>query len=449
MRESGYAEWVASGGAWLQFDELISELRETVGGFPDNRVGANTHYAMADIALSAFSVFFLQCPSFLDFQRTMGRNKGRHNAASLFGVGEVPSDNQIRSVLDGVGPESIYPIFDAVTNRLEESGMLDEFRCVGNDLLLTLDGTEYYRSERVSCRQCHVTNHADGRVSYHHRLITPAIVKPGRKDVVVLAPEFIRSADGGSKAEGELTAAKRWMQREAEKLSRLSVTIMGDDLYATQSFLELVREAEMNYLCVCKPQSHKYLTESVDGHRQCGETETLESTEWDGKEHRESHYEWIEDVALRDSEDAMSVGWVSVVVTGEDGRVIYRNSFITNHVLNEETVVEIVAAGRARWKVENEDINTLKTKGYNLEHNFGHGSEHLCETLATLNILAFLLHTILDLTDKRYQLLRSTRGRRTRFFQELGVVACYWYHASWRDQMRFMVTQLELPDPGG
>ncbi len=72
-----------------------------------------------------------------------------------------------------------------------------------------------------------------------------------------------------------------------------------------------------------------------------------------------------------------------------------------------------------------EDINTLKTKGYNLEHNFGHGKEHLSETLATLNILAFLLHTMLDLGDRRYQLLRTTRGRRTRFFQELGILACY------------------------
>lgn len=108
-----------------------------------------------------------------------------------------------------------------------------------------------------------------------------------------------------------------------------------------------------------------------------------------------------------------------------------------------------MAAGRARWKVENEDINTLKTKGYNLEHNFGHGSEHLAETLATLNILAFLLHTVLDLSDRRYQLLRSTRGRRSRFFAELGMMACFWYHESWQAMMHFMVTQLELPDPGG
>ena len=66
----------------------------------------------------------------------------------------------------------------------------------------------------------------------------------------------------------------------------------------------------------------------------------------------------------------------------------------------------MVAAGRARWKVENEDINTLKTKGYHLEHNFGHGKQHLCEVLATLNILAFSVHTLLDLYDARYALLR-------------------------------------------
>jgi len=440
---------VAAGGGSLQFDELISTLRETVVKFPDRRVGENTRYSMTDFALSAFSVFFMQCPSFLDFQRTIGRSKGRHNAASLFGVAEVPSDNQIRTMLDAVPPESLYGMFDLVVEKLIENGRLEKFRSIGNDLLVTLDGTEYYRSERIHCRQCHVTHHSNRKTSYKHMLITPAIVKAGRKDVVVLAPEFIRSTDGHTKAENEITAAKRWLVRMAERLSPLSVTVMGDDLYSRQPFLELVRQAEMNFLCVCKPESHKYLQECIESHRQCGELEKHTSSEWTGKEHRTTCYEWIEDLPIRGTEDAMLLGWVSVVVTGEDGRKIYRNSFITNHRLSRESVADIVAAGRARWKIENEDINTLKTKGYNLEHNFGHGKKHLSETLATLNILAFLLHTMLDLDDHRYQLLRTTRGRRTRFFQELGMVACYWYHDGWQDLMRFMITQLELPDPGG
>ena len=438
-----------SGGQSLQFDQIISLIREGLAGLPDKRGGTNTHYTIEDIALSAFSVFFMQSPSFLDFQRQMGRSKGRHNAASLFGVQEVPSDNQIRSVLDGAPAAKLYGLFDRITEEVQRRGLLDQFRSVGGDLLVTLDGTEYYRSSRISCPHCHERTKADGQKEYYHRLITPAIVKAGRKDVLALAPEFIGGGDGESKAEGEHTAAKRWLRRMGDRLSPLSVTIMGDDLYAHQPFLAMVREYEMNFLCICKPNSHKYLFECIDSHRRGGELDSLERREWTGKEYRTSRYEWIEDVPLRDSEDALNVGWISVLVSGEDGRQIYRNSFITNHPISEQTVAGLVEAGRARWKIENEDINTLKTRGYHLEHNFGHGNTHLCETLATLNILAFLLHTLLDLYDKRYRLLRTERGRRTRFFQELGTLVCYWYFESWPELMRFMIRQLELSDPGG
>ena len=45
----------------------------------------------------------------------------------------------------------------------------------------------------------------------------------------------------------------------------------------------------------------------------------------------------------------------------------------------KDNVAEIAAAGRARWKIENEGFNVLKTKGYNLEHNFGHGIQNLAD----------------------------------------------------------------------
>jgi SRSO17 transposase len=61
-------------------------------------------------------------------------------------------------------------------------------------------------------------------------------------------------------------------------------------------------------------------------------------------------------------------------------------------------VALLVQVGRTRWKIENENNNTLKTKGYHFEHNFGHGSHDLANVLATLNILAFLFHTIQELS---------------------------------------------------
>ena len=57
--------------------------------------------------------------------------------------------------------------------------------------------------------------------------------------------------------------------------------------------------------------------------------------------------------------------------------------------------------------MENENNNPLKTKGYNLEHNLGHAKQHLSLSFAALNILSLLFHTLLELLDQKYKLLRS------------------------------------------
>ena len=60
------------------FSRLVEFFRSVVERFPDKRTGDFT-YAMADAALGAFSVFFTQSPSFLDFQRTLQVAKGCNN----------------------------------------------------------------------------------------------------------------------------------------------------------------------------------------------------------------------------------------------------------------------------------------------------------------------------------------------------------------------------------
>lgn len=75
--------------------------------------------------------------------------------------------------------------------------------------------------------------------------------------------------------------------------------------------------------------------------------------------------------------------WCQLVITNEKGQKTYRNSFITNNMITKENVAEVVKAGRARWKIENENNNVLKTKGYHLEHNFGHGKKQLSSLLLT------------------------------------------------------------------
>ena len=73
---------------------------------------------MADIGLSAFSLFFMQSESFLSHQRRLLEGHGTSNCQTLFGMEKIPADNHIRTVLDMVPPEALQPCFDQVLEQL-------------------------------------------------------------------------------------------------------------------------------------------------------------------------------------------------------------------------------------------------------------------------------------------------------------------------------------------
>ncbi len=69
---------------------------------------------MRDIGMAAFSVFFMQSPSFLAHQRLLEQGYGNSNCTSLFGMAKIPSDNHIRAMLNGAQPALLQPAFDDV-----------------------------------------------------------------------------------------------------------------------------------------------------------------------------------------------------------------------------------------------------------------------------------------------------------------------------------------------
>jgi hypothetical protein len=84
----------------LSFDVLIAYLNRAIAGMEDPRKTSNaTKYSLKDAVLAAFSVFFMQRESFLDYQRYQESHHSKSNAQSLFGVINVPTVPQIRNIL--------------------------------------------------------------------------------------------------------------------------------------------------------------------------------------------------------------------------------------------------------------------------------------------------------------------------------------------------------------
>jgi hypothetical protein len=274
-------------------------------------------------------------------------------------------------------------------------------------------------------------------------VVTPVIVCPGQSQVIPLVPEFVVPQDGHDKQDCENAAAKRWLSQYGERYSALDVTVLGDDLYCHQPLCQELLAQGFNFILVCRSESHTTLYEHLKGI----DLPTVTAKRWTGKVEETYTYRYLNGVPLKDSDDALLVNWCELTVSRPDGKVVYNNSFATNHLISDNTVAEIVVAGRTRWKVENENNNTLKTKGYNLEHNFGHGKQHLASFLATLNILSLLFHSLLELLDQKYKLLRSHLPTRKTFFDDLRALTRYLYFDSWDHLLTFMLEGLELDIP--
>ncbi len=425
------------------WEQHLAHLRQVVGSFPDRRTGDNLTYSMEDFGLAAFSVFFTQCPSFLAHQKAMQRARGRSNAQSLFQLEDIPCDNQIRQTLDPVPPEKLFPCYDTAFDSLSQSGQLESWRTLAGKLLIALDGTWYGSSQKIHCANCSCLEHKSGDKTYYHSAVTPVVVAPGHEHAIPLRPEFITPQDGHTKQDCEIAASKRWLQKSAAQYAPLRAILLGDDLYCHQPFCRQTLRHAFDFLFVCKPDSHTTLSSWVNLLQRPDLGLVTERVKVGAHFHTYT-YRYAKGVPLTEGQDALKVNWCELTITDHEGKVIYLNGWATNLTITDRNVAAIVAAGRARWKIENENNNTLKTKGYHLEHNFGHGKKHLASLLAAMNILAFLYHTFLSFTDERYRLIRATLPTRQTFFDDLRALTRYLLFDSWDALMDFMMRGLEI-----
>jgi len=415
---------------------LLSGLRAVCAGFPDARKGRRGNIAIADFGLSAFALFFMQSASFLAFQRTLEKGHGRSNCQTLFGIGKIPSDNYIRDVLDAADPALLQPCFERIEQLLATAPLRQDFARLGDRILIAWDGTEYFCSQKLGCPHCLRRKRANGKVESYHTLLAATAVAPGHSKVVPLFPEFIAPQDGAEKQDCERNAAKRWHARHADRLRRLRPVYLGDDLFACQPIVTMLADAGDDFIFTCKESSHKALYDFIDGAEPERHVETIRK----GKVIETRRYRWITGVPLRDGKDATLVNWIACEIFDRHHAVKYSSAWVTSLPVGKANVADIAAAGRARWKIENETFNVMKNHGYELEHNFGHGETFLAMTLAALNLLAFAWHTVLDSVEPPWQAARQAAAKRSSFFTHILTLTSYVVFPSWLALLQALAT---------
>jgi hypothetical protein len=431
----------------LSFSSLRKLLSECFFRIPEYRQDTKVSYSIHDALMSGFACMYFQDPSILQFQERMQETHHRNNLSTLFGVKEIPKDNQLRNIVDEVASNEFEYFFEEFARSLQRGKHLEEYQILPNLYLHTLDATGYFSSESIHCPHCLTRTHDEGegdeKIRFMHQALQVAIMHPDKRQVIPLMPEEIKNTDGRTKQDCETNAAKRLIKKLRMMHPRRGIILLGDDIYSKQPMIEEAKKHNMHYLFVAKPSSHKYLQEWVSAYKDIPIYEHINFA----KQERYA-LEWINKVPLHGGEDASNVNYLLCRVyktdkkTGQETQV-YQNSWVTDIELDKGNIYKLARGGRCRWRIENECFNTLKNHGYHIEHSYGHGEKNLCFNFYLLTLIAFAFHQVFELTDKLYQACRTKFCSKRFMWEKLRAYIDLLIFEAWEDLLVFTLNPKE------
>jgi len=274
----------------LTLEAIVELLTDRFSAMTDARAVEQLRYSLPDTVMSGFARMFFQHPSLLQFQRAMERKRQRCNLQTIFGVHEVPSDTQLREILDGVAPESLRGVLPQLWEKVRRAGWGGRFTIPlpsgqhqGMYYTVALDGSEYFRSTQVQCPHCLRQPDSKGRVHYSHLIVGATVVRVGSHQVLPLDVEEVRNATAESTPQDcELTAGKRLIARVRREHPQLALIVIGDDLYSHVPFVELLQQQRQHYVLVAKPSSQPTLVAAVAAAEGIEQSQTGQWTEGGG-----------------------------------------------------------------------------------------------------------------------------------------------------------------------
>src|SRR5882762_1246448 len=394
----------------LSADALFHVVRSGFANISDPR-GEHGDISLTDALMSAFAMFSLKAPSLLAFDK----ERAEGNLHTIYGIERVPCDTHMREILDPVSPKWLRPVFKSVFGQLQRGKALEEMVFLDGHYLLALDGTGYFSSQTIHCASCLQKVHRNGSITYFHQMLGAAIIHPDMREVIPLMPEPIVKHDGTDKNDCERNAAKRFVAKLRKDHPHLKFIVTEDSLSSNAPHIETLQNHALHYILGVKEGDHAFLFQQVQAAEHAGRVTFYERHDRAaGVRHR---FRFVNDMPLNASHPDLRINFIEYWEVGD--AKVQHFSWVTDLRVSQRNVFHLMRGGRARWKIENETFNTLKNQGYNFEHNYGHGEQHLSVVFAMLMMLAFLVDQTQQLCCALFQAVWAKLGSKRRLWERM------------------------------
>jgi len=307
--------------------------------------GKKRKISLADSLMSAIAIFSIKYPSLLKFDQSRNKDYVKHNLNSLYGIKQAPSDTYVREQLDEVNPSDLRSAFTLLFSHLQRGKALEKYAYLNGKYILSVDGTGFFSSKKVFCKNCNQKHHRDGSTTYYHQILGASIVHPDHKEVIPICPEPIMNADGNAKNDCERNASVRLLKDFRREHPHLPVIVVEDALASNAPHIRLLQDLNMDFVTVVKPGGNNSLFEWLQGVKM----ETYSFTDKNGITHK---FNFKDTLPINDSNPDLEVNFLEYWTYNRKGKQTYHNTWITNIPITKNNVFKLAQGGRARWKIE-------------------------------------------------------------------------------------------------
>jgi hypothetical protein len=383
----------------------FSDLQPRMSSLSDPRKGIT--YSIEELVMAAIVLFLLNCDSRNDFNNTTKNEQFRQNYYRMFHL-ELPQMDAVNDLFEKINTEEMENIRCRLINKLIDKRVFHRFRFFGGYFYIAVDATGVYNwgdSPQDDIRKHAVKKEYEkGKVNYSNQILEAVMVFKNEMTIPLMS-EWVANTDSHYvKQDCELNAFKRLSSRLKEHFPHLPACILADGLYSNVSMMNICQQYNWMFITVFRDGNLSTVWEEVesllplkDG---CCSKEVVlyESKHWITRKYR-----WINNIEYQKH----SIHWMECVQetvhqdTGE--KITNRFVFLTNLDVNHDNIVKLLAAGRARWFIE-DFFNTQKNRDVVLHHKFNRNNFNAIKNWHTVRQMAAMIKELVKHTVELQQL---------------------------------------------
>jgi len=303
----------------------------------------------------------------------------------------LPHGVTLNEYLEKLDPKELQDIIQDELYNLIRKKSFDDAK-YKKKWLVIVDGTQLYSGNRKLNDKCLERRYGKGTenevVNYHNDVLEAKIVL-GEKLIVSIASEFIENnaedakrykgmSEEACKQDCERKAFERLAAKLKSKFPRLPIILLADSLYASETFMEICRKNNWDFII-------RYKTGSIPSI--AAEYEAIPEKEEAG------HAEYVNEIDYNGKPVNMLRYWEEKVVKGEAVRTSFQ--WLTSVKIEKKNAEKLAGIGRLRWKIENE--------GFNRQKNWQGDIRHACSWNERAMKNHYLMMQISDMIKQLYE----------------------------------------------